>query len=211
MKTVICFGDTNTWGVDPKTDERLPFERRWTGILTQELQHEYRVLEEGQAGRTTVCDDPIEKHKNGLQYLMPCFQSHAPVDLLVVMLGTVQLKNRFNQSAQDIAIGLQTLLKEALDSKSGPNGTPPEILLISPVAVGNVENTWLSSVFSLPNNRERQKQFKTLYSAMAKELNINFMAAEDVAKTSEDGIHIAEESHRPFALAVARQVRAILK
>lgn len=63
MKTIICFGDTNTWGVDPRTDTRLDFEKRWTGILTKELQNEYRVIEEGQAGRTILSDDPVEPYK----------------------------------------------------------------------------------------------------------------------------------------------------
>lgn len=210
MKTVICFGDTNTWGVDPETDERLPYEERWTGILTEELAGEYRILEEGQAGRTTVCEDPVEKHKNGLTYLMPCLDSHRPVDLLVVMLGTVQLKSRFHQTAEDIAIGLEYLLKQVLACDCGAGKKAPKILLISPVAVGRVEDTWLSGVFAMPDNRERQSRFKQLYRDMAQRLGIEFMAAEDVARTSEDGIHLAKESHGPFAMAVAQKIRQIL-
>lgn len=211
MKTIVCFGDTNTWGVDPKTDGRLPFERRWTGILTKELAPEYRVIEEGQPGRTILCDDPVEKYKNGMEYLMPCMQSHMPVDLLVVMLGTVQLKSRFHQTAADIALGLEYVLKLVLAGGSGVDGKAPEILLISPVAVGAVESTWLSAVFDMTNTRERQKKFKGLYQEMAGRLQIHFMAAEDYAKTSElDGIHIAAESHEPFAMAVAGRIREIL-
>lgn len=212
MKTIVCFGDTNTWGVDPKTDCRLPFEKRWTGILTKELMQEYRVLEEGQAGRTILCNDPVEKYKNGMEYLMPCLQSHMPVDLLVIMLGTVQLKSRFHQTAEDIAIGLEYVLKEVLASGTGVDGKEPQILLMSPVAVGNVENTWLSSVFTMPDTRERQKKFKGLYKEISERLQIHFLAAEDYADTSElDGIHIAEDSHYPFAMAVADKIREILQ
>lgn len=211
VKTIVCFGDTNTWGVDPKTDKRFPFEKRWTGILTKQLEGEYRVLEEGQAGRTIVCDDPIEKHKNGLDYLMPCLESHAPVDLLVVMLGTVQLKSRFHQTAEDIAMGLEFMLKQVLKSGTGPEEGAPKILLISPIAIGAVEETWLSSVFDMENTRERQMKFKGLYADIAKRLKIEFMAAEDVAKTSHDGIHIAEESHYPFAMAIAERARKMLE
>lgn len=205
MKTIVCFGDTNTWGVDPKTDTRLPFERRWTGILTKELASEYRVLEEGQAGRTIICNDPVEKYKNGMEYLMPCLQSHMPVDLLVVMLGTVQLKSRFHQTAEDIAMGLEYVLRQVQASGTGPRGKSPQILLMSPIAVGDVENTWLSSVFDMPDTRKRQQKFRKLYQDIAGRLDISFMAAEDYARTSEDGIHIAEESHRPFAMAVAEK------
>lgn len=211
MKTIICFGDTNTWGVDPRTDTRLDFEQRWTGILTRELEGEYRVIEEGQAGRTILSDDPVEPYKNGYKYLMPCLDSHRPVDLLIVMLGTVLLKGRFHQTADDIAISLEILLKEALKSQCGPNGVAPKILLLSPIKVGEVEYTWLKSVFPLPDNRERQKRFRELYSDIAVRLQIDFMAAEDYAKTSDDGIHIALESHRPFALAVAEKVRKIFE
>lgn len=210
MKTIICFGDTNTWGVNPETDQRLPFEKRWTGILTKELEKEYRVIEEGQAGRTTVCEDPIEKYKNGMDYLMPCLDSHRPVDLLVVMLGTVQLKSRFHQTAEDIAIGLEYMLKQALHSGCGAQGEPPKILLISPVAVGNVEETWLSGVFDMPDTRERQSRFKELYGGIAKRMGIHFMAAEDVARTSQDGIHMDLRSQGPFAKAVAAKARQIL-
>lgn len=211
MKTIICFGDTNTWGVDPRTDTRLDFEQRWTGILTRELEGEYRVIEEGQAGRTILSDDPVEPYKNGYKYLMPCLDSHRPVDLLIVMLGTVLLKGRFHQTADDIAISLEILLKEALKSQCGPDGAAPKILLLSPIEVGEVECTWLKSVFPLPDNRERQKRFRELYSGIADRLQIDFMAAEDYAKTSADGIHIALESHRPFALAVAEKVRKIFE
>ena len=85
MKTVLCFGDTNTWGVNPVDESRLEFEKRWTGILTEELRGEARVIEEGQCGRTTVCDDPVDLYKNGLDYLMPCLDSHRPIDVVVVM------------------------------------------------------------------------------------------------------------------------------
>lgn len=211
MKTIICFGDTNTWGVNPQTDQRLEFNRRWTGILTDLLKDKYRVIEEGQAGRTIISDDPVEPYKNGYDYLMPCLDSHRPVDLLVVMLGTVLLKGRFHQTAEDIAIGLEVLLKAALNSNCGPDGKAPDILLISPIAVGKVEETWLSGVFPLRDNRERQQRFKKLYSGIAAKLGIHYMAAEDYARTSEDGIHIALESHRPFAEAVAEEVCKILE
>lgn len=212
MKTIVCFGDTNTWGVDPQTDGRLSFDKRWTGILTREMAPEYRVLEEGQPGRTIVCDDPVEKYKNGLEYLMPCLQSHTPVDVLVIMLGTVQLKSRFHQTADDIAMGLEYLLRQVLATNTGRGGQPPEILLISPIAVGRVEDTWLASVFDMPNTRERQKKLRVLYEDMAKRLGIHFMPAEEYADTSElDGIHIARESHHPFAMAVAGKIRDILR
>ena len=83
MKTVLCFGDTNTWGVNPVDESRLEFEKRWTGILTEELRGEARVIEEGQCGRTTVCDDPVDLYKNGLPI------ANIGVDITVPMPGKV--------------------------------------------------------------------------------------------------------------------------
>lgn len=212
MKTILCFGDTNTWGVNPVDESRLPFDKRWTGILTKELEPEIRVIEEGQCGRTTVCDDPVDLYKNGLNYLMPCLDGHRPLDLVAIMLGTVQLKGRFNQSAEDITLGLERIVQGVLSSKAGIDGKSPKILIISPIKIGKVEDGPLAATFFLSNNRDRQSRFKELYGAMAKNYGAEFMAAEDYAKTSElDGIHIAEESHRPFAMAVADRVREMLK
>lgn len=211
MKTILCFGDTNTWGVNPVDESRLAFDKRWTGILTKELSPAIRVIEEGQCGRTTVCDDPVDLHKNGLLYLMPCLDGHRPLDLVVIMLGTVQLKGRFNQSAEDIALGLERVIQAVKASGAGVDGKSPRILVISPIKIGNVEDGPLAATFFLDNNRERQSRFKMLFSDIAARYGAGFMAAEDYADTSPmDGIHIAEESHYPFAMAVAQKVRDML-
>lgn len=211
MKTVLCFGDTNTWGVNPVDETRLSYDKRWTGILAHELEPRIRVIEEGQCGRTTICDDPVDLYKNGLNYLLPCLDGHRPLDLVIIMLGTVQLKGRFNQSAEDIALGLERIIQAVLFSGAGLEGKSPKILIISPIKVGEVEKGPLATIFFLKNNRERQQRFRGLFHELAKRYELDFMAAEDYAKTSElDGIHIAEESHYSFAMAVAEKVRKIL-
>lgn len=103
MKTVLCYGDSNTWGFDPATRTRYPPRVRWTGVLAEQLGGDVRVIEEGLNGRTTRWDDPIEPSRNGLTYLRPCVESHQPLDLIIVMLGTNDLERRFDLSAADIA------------------------------------------------------------------------------------------------------------
>ena len=103
MKTVLCFGDSNTWGYDPATKNRFPRDVRWAGILAGLLSPDYQVIEEGLNGRTTVWNDPIEGYKNGRDYLIPCLETHRPIDLVILMLGTNDLKMRFSVSAFDIA------------------------------------------------------------------------------------------------------------
>ena len=97
MWEILCYGDSNTWGYNPSTKERYDRYERWTGILQFTLGDEYHVIEEGLNGRTTVWDEPIEgEYKNGKTYLVSCLESHKPLDLVIIMLGTNDLKKRFS-------------------------------------------------------------------------------------------------------------------
>lgn len=111
MRRILCYGDSNTWGYDAAADDRFPEEVRWTGVLQQLLGEGFRVIEEGQPGRTTVWDDPIEEHRNGKTALYSVLESQSPVDLVVLMLGTNDLKPRFSLNAFDIAAGLERLVR----------------------------------------------------------------------------------------------------
>ena len=111
-KTVLCYGDSNTWGYDPATQKRYPRNVRWAGVLRRALGNGYLVIEEGLNGRTTVWDDPIEGYKNGKEYLVPCLETHKPIDLVIIMLGTNDLKARFHVPACDIAAGAGVAIEE---------------------------------------------------------------------------------------------------
>ena len=144
MKTILCFGDSNTWGYDPAATATAPFpirhphDVRWTGILSAELGADWRVIEEGQNGRTTVHDDPLNVARNGKDYLPACLESHKPIDLVVMMLGTNDLKNTFGVSAGEIATGAAVLVKMILQSDAGLNGQAPRLLLVCPPAIGDM-------------------------------------------------------------------------
>ena len=89
MKTLVCFGDSNTWGYVPGSDgERHPRDVRWPNQLQHLLGDEWEVIAEGLNGRTATVDRPDSEGRNGLPYLLPCLHSHAPVDLVVIYLGT---------------------------------------------------------------------------------------------------------------------------
>lgn len=105
MKTVLCYGDSNTYGYDPSDGFRYPESVRWTCRLQKLLGDDYRIIEEGCNGRTTVFDDPIESWKNGRDYLKPCLNSHKPIDIVILMLGSNDLKETFHASAKQIAAG----------------------------------------------------------------------------------------------------------
>ena len=109
MKTILCYGDSNTYGLKSDLVSRYPRNVRWTGILQEKLGSEYYVIEEGLGGRTTVWDDPVEDYKNGKKYLLPCLDSHKPLDLVIIMLGTNDLKSRFSVTPFDIGASMENL------------------------------------------------------------------------------------------------------
>ena len=132
-KTILCYGDSITWGYNPANLDRMTFDERWPGVLDNGLGKNYKVIEEGLNGRTTVRDDPFNSsYKNGLEYLIPCLESHKPIDLCILFLGTNDLKKRFGLSAIDIAFGIRILVDTIIKSKAGPGGLAPKILLMVP-------------------------------------------------------------------------------
>ena len=110
MKTVLCYGDSNTYGYNPVNGMRYGESIRWTCRLRDLLGDGYRVIEEGCNGRTTIYDDPVDGWKNGLDYLRPCLNSHKPVDIVILMLGSNDLKDTFHLTAREIADGAGVLV-----------------------------------------------------------------------------------------------------
>ena len=131
-KHVICFGDSNTHGYCAMTNGRFNEDERWTCLLSKKLGDDFLVIEEGLSGRTTCFDDPIHEGLCGLDYIYPCLMSHEPVDLLIIMLGTNDTKERFGSSAACIALGLKRLAEKAAAAKEAWRGGHPEILLVVP-------------------------------------------------------------------------------
>lgn len=210
MYTVVCFGDTNTWGYDNKDGSRLSYDSRWTGILEKELGREFRVIEEGLPGRATI-EDPVESGKNAKEQIGPCLESHSPIDFWVMMLGQPDLKKRFSLTAYDIAMGIEELVKAVKRSNAGPAGKSPELLLISPVQVGQIKGSVMERWFPAEGTYERSAQLPALYYEIAKRYDAEFLEASSVAKTASDAIHIDNESHLPLAKAVAGIIQRRLK
>ena len=133
-RTIMCFGDSNTYGAIPTLARagrhRFAPDRRWPGIMRKQLGNGWDVIEEGHGGRTTVHDDPIEGlHKNGLKALPVCLETHMPLDLVIVMLGTNDLKHRFSVTPSDVADSVELLVRTIQRSEAGHAGAPPAVLL----------------------------------------------------------------------------------
>jgi lysophospholipase L1-like esterase len=209
MRTVLCYGDSNTWGFDPETGERFGPEVRWPGVLAGELGDGFRVVEEGLSGRTTVRDDPIEgAHKNGRTYLRACLESHKPIELVALMLGTNDLKQRFGASASDIAQGAASLAEEATRGGYAPGGGALAVLLISPPPLGRL--TELAEMFE--GAAEKSVRFAAHYQRFADQYGCAFLDAGGVAASSDlDGIHLEAGEHSKLGEAVAVRVREVLR
>ena len=219
MKTVLCYGDSNTFGWKPvKFDPldtpiifsqyRYDRNERWTGVMSDELGDGYQIIEEGLPGRTTVWDDPVEgEDKNGRRYLLPCLLSHAPIDIVVLMLGTNDLKMRFSVTAFDIAMSIGVLAGIIRQSATNREGKSPEILIVSPPPLGKL------SEFGefLTGGTEKSKKFANYYQRISKQLGCEYLDAGKVIKSSTiDGVHFDEAEHVLLGKALADKVRTIV-
>lgn len=207
MKTIVCYGDSNTWGWDPVGKGRFAPDQRWTGVLARALGDGYRIVEEGLNGRTTIVDDIVEPHRNGLTYFIPCLDSHHPFDLVTIMLGTNDLKFRHQRSAADIAQSVNLLADIARTSGFGPDGTAPKVLIICPPAVGLL--TEYDGMFA--GAIEKSLQMPRYYALAAKWAEVGYLNAGDYIRSSDlDGIHFEAAEHEKLGMAVAEKIRELL-
>ena len=217
MKTILCYGDSNTFGADPEVMfGRFDYETRWTGRLQRLLGPDYDVIEEGLGGRTTVLDDPLTPGRNGGAFLPVCLESHSPMDLVILMLGTNDFKLRFHMPAGDTALGLRNLISTIRQAASGEigqvlfGGKCPEILLMAPVRVGeNIEAGPFGPMFGR-QAIEKSNELAGLLKTLAAEMGCHFFDAGSVAGTGADSLHIHARGHAALAEALAKQVREIL-
>jgi lysophospholipase L1-like esterase len=162
------------------------------------------VIEEGLNGRTTCREDPVEGDKNGLRQLIPILESHKPLDVVAVMLGTNDLKVRYSPMPYDIARGAQRVVIAAQGSGTGPDNSPPRVLMICPPPT--VDSPGFKHLFG--DSVELSKKLSPLYRQLARECGVLCLDAGKVIQTSAaDGIHLEPEDHRKLAAAVAEILR----
>src|SRR5215218_6258264 len=189
VKTILCYGDSNTWGYVPASGERFPEDVRWPGVLARELGGGFRVIEEA---------------LNGRDYLRPCLESHRPLDLVIVALGVNDLKARFFASASDVADGAGVLVSIAQRSGTAPDGGPPAVLLAAPPPVGRL--TELAEMFA--GAGEKSKEFARQYRRVAQKYGCGLLGAGELVRPSGlDGIHLEAGEHRKLGEAAATRVK----
>ena len=199
MKTLMCFGDSNTHGSRPcrhfGDSRRLPPGKRWPGALAAHLGSGWHVVEEGLGARTTVFDDPVEGlHKNGSRMLLGLLETHKPLDAVVIMLGTNDQKARFGLTAFDIAAGAGRLV-ETVQAFEVPN-----ILLICPPAVQ--ERGCLAGMCA--GAEARSADLPRCFAEEAERRGVDFLDANaHIATDPLDGVHFEAAAHAKLAKAVA--------
>ena len=207
MKTILCYGDSNTWGWDPIGESRFAKDVRWPGVLQQALGDGYEVISEGLPGRTTVWTDPVEGHMSGKDYLIPCLHSHAPLDLVIILLGTNDLKHRFAATAFDIAEGILRLVKMIQQSESGPGGRSPQVLILVPPPLGKLSK--FAEMFT--EGIEKSKGLSQQYKRVAELLACPYLdTSEHIVSSDVDGVHFDASTHNTLGLVVAQKVKTIL-
>lgn len=210
-RVILTYGDSNTHGTAPmetlEDTGRFGPGERWPGVLAAELGAGWRVVEEGLPGRTTVLPDPIEGvHKNGLAVLPAILESHLPVDLVVLMLGTNDLKWRFQVPAIEIGESVSALVRALHHSVAGSGGKPPAVLLVAPPPV--LEAGCLADIFA--GAAEKSRRLAEVYGGIARRHGIAMLDAGTVIRSSPvDGVHFEAAEHAKLGRAVAAKVREL--
>ena len=210
MKHILCFGDSNTYGFNPKNNGfRFDFDVRWTGILQKGLGANFRIIEEGYNGRTILTDDFMDNSKSSRNYISPCILSHRPLDLIIVCLGTNDLKRRFDLSAMDLARQMKELIC-IIRNQDYEDKPVPEILLMSPIELGD-EIALLGDGASFDEKSvRRSKELPKHYQELARTMKCRFFAASSAANPSKtDHIHLDEQGHKNLAHALIKEIKDI--
>lgn len=211
-KHIVCFGDSNTHGYCAETNGRYDENQRWPLLLNRKLGSDYLVLEEGLSGRTTSFPDPIHEGLSGIDYIYPCLMSHEPVDLLIIMLGTNDTKERFNASAACIALGLKRLIAKALATTDCWRDGRPSILVITPKSIDAAYES--SNVGSTMGKgcAEKSMELGSEFKKIADLMGCHYFDANTVVSENNhiDYMHLTEKGHRELADALAEIIPSII-
>jgi lysophospholipase L1-like esterase len=216
MKTILCFGDSNTWGWDADNIDRetglagrFPWNVRWPGVMREILGGEYMVIEDALNGRTTAFNDPLFPKRSGLETLPTALECHAPVDLLILMLGGNDTKRMYNMSPGEITFGLDLLIQSASVRYAG--GPPPRLLVICPPAMSEgVASGKFGFVFG-DKAAQKSRELIPLYKEAARTRKCHCLDANECGATigTTDYVHMTSSGHTLLGEAAAMTVKAI--
>jgi lysophospholipase L1-like esterase len=219
-KRIMVYGDSNTWGfipVESGSTTRYPADVRWPGILKTALGQNYEVIEEGLSARTTDIPDPTLPHISGAgldgsAYLSSALATHQPLDLIVIMLGTNDVKKMFDRSPYRIALGMGKLIDIVAQTKGGVGTSypTPRVLVLAPPPLGKLFPEARAERFA--GGVEKTKAIPGYYEAVAKAAGAEFLDVGTLTTTDGiDGVHLSPEAHKAIGIGVAERVKSILQ
>lgn len=215
-KHIVCFGDSNTHGYCAVPSDcadggsRFNENERWTCLLQKQLGEQYLVIEEGLSGRTTVFDDPLHECMSGLDVIYSTLMTHEPVDLLIIMLGTNDTKDRLGANAACIGIGMERLVMKA---KSVPawRDAKPNILVIAPPHIGEGIHRIAEGEAMGTGCVEKSRGLAEKYARVCKNQGCAFLDAQGLAEFNRyDCMHLTKKGHAQLACRLAQLVPALV-
>ncbi|GAB4353277.1 MAG: SGNH/GDSL hydrolase family protein [Oricola sp.] len=210
MKTVLAYGDSLTWGYDPEGPGRHLRENRWPVALADALGGRVEVIADGLNGRTTAFDDYLgDGDRNGARVLPTLLATHKPLDLVIIMLGTNDLKPAVHGQAIAAKQGMEKLVSIIRHHDWSLGAGVPEILLVAPPPLCETYNPDFAAMFA--GKIEESHMLGTMYADLADELECGFYDAATVAKTTPlDGIHLDAANTKALGRALAPVVSVML-
>ena len=204
---ILCYGDSNTWGYIPGTDyQRFSKEERWTGVLQRMLGDKFEIIEEGLNSRTLISVDKRKdkEGRSGAEYLLPCLDTHDPIDLVIIMLGTNELKTEYYRNPKEIGeIFEEIFVKKIISRKSVCRNTTPKLLIITPPLITKENPKFIGG-------KEKSEKLNDIYEDIAIRNECEFMGNEDW-EVGEDGVHLSRDGHRILASKLSMKTKEMYK
>ena len=202
---ILCYGDSNTWGYIPGTDhQRFSKEERWPGVLQRMLGDKYEIIEEGLNSRTLVSVDKRRDREGrcGADYLLPCLDTHDPIDLVIIMLGTNELRTEFYRNPKEIGeIFEELFVKKIITRQSVCRKTYPKLLIVAPPVITKENPNYIGGI-------AKSEKLSEIYEDIAVRNNCEFMSNDDLV-VGEDGLHLSRDGHRILASKLAMKINKI--
>ena len=212
MRQILVYGDSLSWGIIPSTRERLPFEKRWPGVMENALDtagEKVRVIEDCLNGRRTVWDDPFKPGRNGLDGLAQRIEINSPLALVVLMLGTNDFQSMHEHNAWHSSQGLLALISAIRNAPIEPGMPVPPILVVAPPPIQSPRGTMAQK---FEGGDSKSVGMAAAYRKVCEEADCHFFDAGSVTPSSVvDGVHLDEDQHRCLGNNLAKVIQPLLK
>ena len=211
MKTILCYGDSITWGSDAETGGRHAFADRWPNVLQEALGPDIQIIAEGLRGRTTAFDEHLaDCDRNGARILPTVLYTHAPIDLVIILLGSNDMKPAIAGTALAAMQGMRRLVELIkFNAMRDGQSEPPAVLIVAPPPLCETANTEYSAMFA--GGVEQSRMLASFYADLADDWGCGFFDAGSVAETTPvDGVHLDAENTRAIGRGLEPIVRMML-